>query len=132
MKRNIQLLAIVVMVGSGSLALDWHILAERPTVDDPGDKIIKIGTMTFAANWFSPVESPTDRLYKIGRETFIARCASCHNETGDKPLKTGPPLNQRTLSREKIEKDVAGRLSSATDEVRQGVVLYIAKMNHRD
>ena len=73
----------------------------------------------------SPPDAERDRLLAIGKDLFVARCASCHNERGDKPLSTGPPLNQRKLSREVIERNVTGRFKSATAEQRQGVALYI-------
>ena len=50
------------------------------------------------------------RLLVKGRELFVARCARCHNERGDKPLKSGPPLNERELSTEVIGRAVSGRL----------------------
>ncbi|HYL09252.1 MAG TPA: cytochrome c [Candidatus Acidoferrales bacterium] len=64
-------------------------------------------------------------LLAMGRELFVKRCASCHNERGDKPLSNGLPLAERSLTREQIVRNVGGRLRSATDEQRRGVVLYI-------
>ncbi len=64
-------------------------------------------------------------LLAVGQELFVKRCASCHNERGDKPLSSGLPLAERTLTREQIVRNVSGRLRSATDEQRRGVVLYI-------
>lgn len=105
MKRNLQLLTIAVMFGIGGLVSDWQ---------------------TIAGNNQSSSES--ERLYSLGKQLFVARCASCHNENGDKPLKDGPPLNQRALSREVIEKNVNSRLSTASDEEKRGVALYIERM----
>jgi cytochrome c553 len=53
------------------------------------------------------------------RSFFLARCARCHNEHGDKPLKTGPPLNERVLSTEEIARAVNGRLRDKTGEERR-------------
>jgi len=36
-----------------------------------------------------------DQLLAKGKEIFLERCARCHNDGGDKPLKTGLPLNER-------------------------------------
>jgi len=69
-----------------------------------------------------------DSLLAKGKEIFLERCASCHDENGDKPLKTGAPLNQRDLSTEVIAKAVNGRLSSGTDEQRRAVTLYISSL----
>jgi mono/diheme cytochrome c family protein len=70
-------------------------------------------------------DAERDRLLGIGKELFVARCASCHNERGDKPLEHGPPLNQRKLTPEVIDKNVSGRFKSATPEQRRAVALYI-------
>lgn len=37
-------------------------------------------------------------LLEEGKELFLARCARCHGENGDKPLRTGVPLSARELS----------------------------------
>lgn len=66
-----------------------------------------------------------ERLMALGKKLFLARCASCHNERGDKPLSSSPPLNERKLTDELIAKNVSGRFKSATDEDRRGVALYI-------
>jgi mono/diheme cytochrome c family protein len=70
-------------------------------------------------------DAERDRLLAIGKDLFVARCARCHNERGDKPLEHGPPLKQRMLSREVIERNISGRFKSATAEQRHAVVLYI-------
>jgi hypothetical protein len=59
---------------------------------------------------------------------LIARCTCCHDERGDKPLKTGPPLNQRGLSTEQIARAVSGRLRENTEEERRAVTLYISSL----
>ncbi len=61
----------------------------------------------------------------LGKKLFLERCASCHNEGGDKPLASGPPLNARKLTAEVIARNVNGRFRSATEEDRRGVTLYI-------
>jgi len=78
----------------------------------------------------SPSLSPEERtrLLAQGKELFMARCASCHDEHGDKPLKTGPPLNERGLSSEKIARLVDGRLRQKTEEERRAVTLYISSL----
>ena len=72
-------------------------------------------------------EDRTGLLAK-GKELFLARCARCHNERGDKPLKTGPPLNERGLSTDEIARAVNGRLRDNTEEERRAVTLYIASL----
>jgi mono/diheme cytochrome c family protein len=74
----------------------------------------------------STVES--DRLLAAGKEIFLERCASCHNERGDKPLKTGAPLNERGLSAEVIAQAVNGRLRDRAEDERRAVTLYISNL----
>ena len=73
-------------------------------------------------------EEERARLLARGKELFVERCSRCHNERGDKPLKTGPPLNERGLSTEAITRAVSGRLRDKTDEERQAVTLYISSL----
>jgi mono/diheme cytochrome c family protein len=73
-------------------------------------------------------EQERGRLLATGKELFMARCARCHNEHGDKPLKTGPPLNERVLSTEEIARAVNGRLRDKTGEERRAVTLYISSL----
>jgi mono/diheme cytochrome c family protein len=68
------------------------------------------------------------RLLATGKELFLARCARCHDEHGDKPLKTGPPLNQRRLPTDEIARAVSGRLRDKTEEERRAVTLYISSL----
>jgi len=68
------------------------------------------------------------RLLAKGKELFLARCARCHDERGDKPLKTGPPLNERGLSTDEIARAVNGRLRDKTEEERRAVTLYISSL----
>src|ERR1700687_1178717 len=53
-----------------------------------------------------------ERLLPIGKKLFVDRCASCHNERGDKPLASGLPLNQRKLDNSVVERAARGRLKS--------------------
>jgi len=75
-----------------------------------------------------PSEQERARLLATGKELFLARCARCHNERGDKPLKTGPPLNERGLSTDEIARAVSGRLRDKTGEERRAVTLYISSL----
>jgi len=68
------------------------------------------------------------RLLAKGKELFLARCARCHDERGDKPLKTGPPLNERRLPTDEIARAVNGRLRDKTEEERRAVTLYISSL----
>jgi mono/diheme cytochrome c family protein len=68
------------------------------------------------------------RLLATGKELFMARCARCHDERGDKPLKTGQPLNERGLSSDEIARAVNGRLRNKTEEERRAVTLYISSL----
>ena len=76
----------------------------------------------------SPLVGEADRLLTEGREIFLERCASCHNERGDKPLKTGVPLNERGVSIEAIAEAVSGRLRNRTESERRAVTLYISSL----
>jgi mono/diheme cytochrome c family protein len=67
-------------------------------------------------------------LLATGKELFLARCARCHNETGDKPLKTGQRLNERGLSTDQIARAVSGRLRDKTEAERRSVTLYISSV----
>ena len=73
-------------------------------------------------------EQERARLLASGKELFTARCARCHDERGDKPLKTGPPLNERGLSSGQIARAVSGRLRDKTEEERRAVTLYISSL----
>jgi mono/diheme cytochrome c family protein len=73
-------------------------------------------------------EQERARLLATGKELFMARCARCHNELGDKPLKTGPPLNERGLSTGEIARAVNGRLRDKAGEERLAVTLYISSL----
>src|SRR5690349_19674545 len=73
-------------------------------------------------------EEERAKLLATGKELFVERCARCHNERGDKPLKTGLPLNERGLSAEVIARAVSGRLRDRTEDERRAVTLYIASL----
>ena len=67
-------------------------------------------------------------MLATGKELFLARCARCHDERGDKPLKTGSPLNERRLHPDEIARAVNGRLRDKTEEERRAVTLYISSL----
>src|SRR5215467_10713553 len=73
-------------------------------------------------------EEERTRLLAKGKEVFLERCARCHNERGDKPLKTGAPLNERGLSTDVIARAVNGRLRDRTEDERRAVTLYISSL----
>ena len=74
----------------------------------------------------SPVlKAQQERLLAVGKKLFMERCAKCHDERGDKPLASGPPLNERDLQEEQIARAVAGRFRDKSDEEKRAVVLYI-------
>ena len=73
-------------------------------------------------------EQERARLLATGKQLFLARCARCHDERGDKPLKTGPPLTERGLSTDEIARAVNGRLRDKTEEERRAVTLYISSL----
>lgn len=76
----------------------------------------------------SPIENDSaerEPLLGLGKKLFVSRCASCHNDSGDKPLSSGPPLAERKLTPEVVVRNVNGRFRTATDEERRAVALYI-------
>ena len=76
-----------------------------------------------------PLSEPEHaRLLAKGKEVFLERCARCHNERGDKPLKTGPPLNERGLSTEVIARAVSGRLRDRAEDERRAVTQYVSSL----
>ena len=66
-----------------------------------------------------------DKLMENGKALFVERCSSCHAERGDKPLSTGLPLSERSLTDAQLARAVAGRLKSAPAEDKRAVQLYI-------
>src|SRR5215469_8226708 len=73
-------------------------------------------------------EEERTRLLAKGKAIFLERCAQCHNERGDKPLKTGAPLNERGLSADVIVREVSGRLRDRTEDERRAVALYVSSL----
>ena len=69
-----------------------------------------------------------DQLLAKGKEIFLERCARCHNDRGDKPLKTGLPLTERELSGDAIAQAVSGRLRDRPESERRAVTLYISSL----
>src|SRR5262249_45213407 len=68
--------------------------------------------------------APTASLAN-GRKLFVSRCASCHNERGDKPLDKGPPLAERHLDSAALKKTVASRLEDVPKAQQEAVAAYI-------
>ena len=68
------------------------------------------------------------RLLAKGKEIFVEKCAKCHNESGDKALSSGLPLNERGLASSAIARAVGGRLKDRTDEDRRAVTFYISSL----
>ena len=71
--------------------------------------------------WSQPTASRSDE----GKRVFVQRCSICHAERGDKPLSTGLPLNERSLTDDQIAIAVSGRLKNAPPEQKRAVALYI-------
>jgi len=76
-------------------------------------------------------EEDREKLLATGKKIFVERCAKCHDERGDKPLKSGPPLSQRDLSDDEIARLAGGRLKNAPDEEKRAVALYIRSFMKR-
>ncbi|MBI2956575.1 MAG: cytochrome c [Acidobacteria bacterium] len=72
-----------------------------------------------------PPASDTKPPSDLGKKLFLERCGKCHDERGDKPLASGPPLNERAPTREEIARAVRGRFRDRTDDERAAVVAYI-------
>jgi mono/diheme cytochrome c family protein len=75
-----------------------------------------------------PQSTPEDRerLLATGKKIFVERCAKCHDERGNKPLSSGPPLSDRGLPDEAIFRAASGRLKNAPDGEKRAVALYIS------
>jgi mono/diheme cytochrome c family protein len=76
-------------------------------------------------------EAEKEKLLAVGKKIFVEKCAKCHEERGDKALKTGLPLSQRELSDEEITSAVSGRLKGAPDEDKRAVALYVSSLMKR-
>jgi mono/diheme cytochrome c family protein len=111
-RRNTPLLFATTLLGfAGAIAIHAQGTGQAPAADP------------------SQTNEERTRALAKGKELFLAaRCVSCHNESGDKPLKTGPPLNERGLSTDEIARAVSGRLREKTEEERRAVTLYIASL----
>ena len=72
-----------------------------------------------------------EKVLVLGKKLFIERCVRCHDEGGDKPLKSGPPLSERNLSEQDIAKLVSGRLKDAPDAEKRAVALYVSSFTKR-
>jgi hypothetical protein len=73
----------------------------------------------------------SERVLLLGKTIFVERCARCHDERGDKPLKSGPPLNERNLSDQEIARFVSGRLKDTPDAEKHAVALYVTSFMKR-
>src|SRR5260370_42635462 len=62
----------------------------------------------------SPSGGERARLLSKGEELFLSRCARCHGERGDKPLKTGVPLSERGLSSHVVARGLNGSVRRGT------------------
>jgi mono/diheme cytochrome c family protein len=110
-RRNPPLLFATTLVFAAGIAIHAQGTGQAPTADPSQTR-----------------EDPARTLAK-GKELFAAAgCVNCHNASGDKPLKTGLPLNERGLSTEDIARAVNGRLKSKTEDERRAVTLYIASL----
>lgn len=110
-KNMLVLLATALLGFAGGVTVSARGTRQAPAADAP------------------PAHEERTRALAKGKELFVAaRCVSCHNENGDKPLKTGAPLNERGLSTEDIARAVNGRLKDKTEEERRAVTLYIASL----
>jgi mono/diheme cytochrome c family protein len=103
-------LSVTLLGFAGAIAIRARGAAQAPSSDQPLS------------------EQERARLLATGKDLFMARCARCHDERGDKPLKTGLPLNQRGLSSEQIARAVSGRLRDNTEDERRAVTLYISTL----
>lgn len=101
------LFVILLCFASGIMAVHGRGTGQSPARDQPAS------------------EEERARLLAKGKELFVERCARCHNERGEKPLKAGPPLSERGLSADVIARAVSGRLREKTEDERRAVALYI-------
>ena len=72
-----------------------------------------------------------EKVLVLGKALFVERCARCHDERGDKPLKSGPPLSERNLTDQDIARLVSGRLKDAPNEEKHAVALYVSSFMKR-
>jgi len=79
---------------------------------------------------FGWAETPSPSI-ETGRKVFVERCSSCHAERGDKPLSTGVPLSDRSLTDEQLDRAVSGRLKGSPQEEKRAVALYIRSLQRK-
>ena len=79
----------------------------------------------------SPQAEDREKQLALGKKIFVERCASCHDERGDKALNSGPPLAERDLSDADIARLASGRLKNAPEEEKRAVALYISSFMKR-
>lgn len=65
----------------------------------------------------------------VGKKIFVERCAKCHGEDGSEPVGDGLPLSKRDLTDEQLNRNVRGRLKSASLEQQTAVFLYIRSLH---
>ncbi len=86
-------------------------------------------SLLFAA---TPRPENQEKLLAMGKKLFVARCASCHNERGDKPLAVRGPLNERKIAEKDLARIVAGRLKDQTEQQKRAVTLYILSLMKKE
>jgi len=108
-RNTLLLFATALLVFAGTIAIRAQGTGQAPTTD--------------------PSPTQEERTLAKGKELFAAAgCVNCHNASGDKPLKTGLPLNERGLSTDDIARAVNGRLKNKTEDERRAVTMYIASL----
>jgi len=83
------------------------------------------GGVLLAARGQTARGSQADASLAVGKKLFVEKCAKCHGEDGTKPVGDGPALSERKLSDEQLQKNVRGRLKSASEDEQRGVAAYI-------
>ena len=121
-----------VLTGAGS-----RIPAPKPQVaanSDLGSQVQSRAPDKAGINSAGPLQlgsEERERLLTLGKKLFVERCARCHDERGDKALKTGLPLSERNLSDEEIARAVSGRLKGEPEERKRAVALYVGSFMKR-
>jgi len=111
MKRKV----ILIILSVGLAVLSWYVTGLIQCADHA----------LFAEEAESSQHKTLQDRLEMGRKLFVERCASCHNERGDKPLPGGPALSERKLTREVIVKNASGHLRKATEEQKTAVAEYV-------
>lgn len=112
-------------LAAGCLAAREARQTAAPAATAPAQTTQPVSSAAEREGAVAPSLAERERLLAIGKELFTARCGSCHNAGGDKPLKSGPPLNRRMISAEDIARNVNARVKNATAEQRRAVILYM-------